>query len=81
MSKNASTSISVCIPKSFKSESAIMAPTALGRPPTPNCKVAPSGISFRIILAIVLSVSLPSLKGMIGMGMEPASTTRSTSEI
>ena len=58
MSTNASTYISVCTPKSFKSDSAIMEPTVLGIPPIPSCKHAPSGISSTISCATALSTSV-----------------------
>ena len=82
ISTKASTYISVCTLKSFKSDSAIKEPTALGMPPIPNCRQAPFGISFTINSATFLSTSVagpPAPNSAIG-ALSP-STIISTSEI
>ena len=58
ISTKASTYISVCTPRSFKSDCAISEPTAFGMPPIPSCKHAPSGISSTIYLATASSTAV-----------------------
>ena len=58
MSTNASTYISVCTPRSLRSDCAISEPTAFGIPPIPSCRQAPSGISSTIYFATASSTSV-----------------------
>ena len=80
ISTNASTYISVCTPKSLRSDSAIREPTALGIPPIPSCKQAPFGISSTISSATFLSTSVAAAEpSSRGAGLLP-STIISTSD-
>ena len=82
MSTKASTYISVCTPKSFKSLSAIILPMALGIEPMPNCRQAPSQISGTTSLATAMSTSLaaPPPPSSSKAGFSP-STIMSTSSM
>ena len=69
------------MPRSFRSLSAIIVPSASGTPPMPSCIVAPShryGMTFD---AICLSTSLGARLGSWMAGPCTPSTTMSTSEM
>ena len=82
ISTNASTYISVCTPRSFKSDFAISEPTAFGIPPMPSWRHAPSGISLTIYFATASStgVAAPPPPSSSIAGLSP-STIMATSLI
>ena len=67
--------VDVFIPKSFKSDSANRAPTTLGMPPMPSCKVAPSTMWGTMRSAIFTSSSVGGAMGNWGSGGCSPSTT------
>ena len=70
----ASEQSSVCIPKSFKSDFAIISPSAFGILPIPSCNVAPSTICGIRYLAICLSISVGSSASILTKGSCSPST-------
>ena len=74
ISTKASTYISVCTPRSLRSDLAMRDPTAFGMPPIPSCRQAPSGISSTIYFATASSTSVAGAAAPIASiaGLEPS---------
>ena len=80
ISTKASTYISVCTPRSFRSDSAIIFPMVLGMEPMPSWRQAPSGISGTTRLATAMSTSEGSVAPpRVSMGGFSPSTIMFTS--
>ena len=81
ISRYESHSISVWMPRSRRSDRAIIWPTALGRDPMPSCRVEPSTMFCTTYSAIFISVSLAAGVLMPGRGPWGPSTIMSTSSM
>ena len=80
MARYPSEAISVCMPRSFSSESPISSPIALGTPPMPSWIVAPSRICGKTYAAICFSSSFGAWFSSSHNGLGGPSTTASTFE-